>query len=264
MKIKNLKNIFNGKDIVILTCGPSLTEYSKKKIYDFCKNKIVFCVKDTFDIFKDICDVFISNQHRDRKYNFESNKKSIKIYQKDFENPKYNNYDILLENENSYRYGSINADLNPHTFDYKQYIISNPELSQMNKKTALYHWLTRGNYEARSSSKKGILLTHEFDKYNFNNKVTRPRGPGIMYESVFYLCLYFGCKNVFTLGWDLNTTGKGHFYNNIPILEKYKKEFKIVNENLPILYDYFKKQGMDIKVVGLTSKVNKVIPRVLI
>ena len=90
---------------MILSCGPSLSEYTTDDVKKFCKDKIVLCIKDSVHIYKDICDIFIANQHNDKTYNLDNI--PLKIYQKDFTNPKFNKYNIILENENCYRYGKI-------------------------------------------------------------------------------------------------------------------------------------------------------------
>ena len=47
MKLSNFKLKHKNKECVILTCGPSLSEFKKNEILKFCKDKIVICVKET-------------------------------------------------------------------------------------------------------------------------------------------------------------------------------------------------------------------------
>ena len=157
--IKQLEDIFKGKDCVILTCGPSLREYSDEKIRNFCKDKVVICIKETIIEYGDIADFHIYNGTRIRKYDI-SNKKYTSIFQSKDIDEKFNNYDIKL-------------------------------------------------YEDIPFKKPNQLLRKKnFNKYNFKNKIKRPWGPGILYETVFYLCLYMGILNVYTIGWDLIDTKK--------------------------------------------------------
>jgi len=44
----DIKGSFLGHEAVVLTCGPSLAEYSKKEINDFCKGKLVVAVKEAY------------------------------------------------------------------------------------------------------------------------------------------------------------------------------------------------------------------------
>ena len=48
--------------------------------------------------------------------------------------------------------------------------------------------------------------------------------------------LYLGFKNVYTIGWDLNTTGNSHFYKNDSNYNKYYYEFNFVNNNIYYFY----------------------------
>lgn len=251
------RNIAKSKDVVVLSCGPSLNEYSVDSVKEFCKGKKVLCVKDAVSIYKDICDVFIANQHNDKMYDLDGI--PHKIYQKDFEDPKFNSYDTVLENENSHRYGTKCNDINPN--DIKEYYNNNSHRFSSIGEAGNYY-MHFGVYEENGDLSKTMLSKKNFDKYRFSNQNGRPRGPGILYESVFFLCLDWGVKNVYTIGWDLNTDGKSHFNSQRGVESKYVNEFRFVNENIGHLYRYFKNNGLSINVVGRTSSVNSVIPRV--
>ena len=230
MDIKKLKNKHTNKDLVILTCGPSLTEYDKDLICKFLENKIVICVKESIIEYKNYADYFICNTTRERRYNFVD--KTIKLYQRKNTTGE-NKYDIFL------------------------------------------------NEDLPFSKNRQLLRIKNFEKYNFENNIKRPWGPGILYESVFYLCLYMGIKNVYTIGWDLidinNPTVITHYFDNYKTkdykkskvwsIKDFKKdghleEMKMVNKNIPFMYNYFKNKGMNIFVVGKKSYVNSKIPRI--
>ena len=232
MKINDLKNKHIGKDIVILTCGPSLKEYPKSKVLQFLKDKIVFCIKESIIEYKEYADYFIANSTRCR--NFDILEKTLKIYQGS--NPKTNiKYDLIIKEDKPFK------------------------------------------------NELQLLKIKNFEKYDFDNFEKRPWGPGILYESVFYLCRYMGCKNVFTIGWDLIDTEKeliiSHYFdkhedNEYKKSEKWNlkksikgqhvKEMKMVNQNIIYMYDFLKKKEMNIYVVGEQSFVNKHIPRIFL
>lgn len=235
--IKYLKNKHLNKDAVILTCGKSLNEYPKEVITEFCKNKIVICIKETIIEYTNIADYFIANFERHRPFNI--NKNTFCIYQHNLEKIEYNNYHLIIPEDR------------PFIEEYTIKLLMNP--------------------------------TYEYiDKYNFDNGIKRPWGPGILYETVFYLCLYMGIKNVFTIGWDLTDTSKEyngingyltHYFDFDTNNSNYKlsklwnsqnfyNEMKLVNDNIIYLYNYFKKKDMNIYVVGKQSFVNKCIPRI--
>jgi hypothetical protein len=230
MQIPNLKNKHLDKECVILSCGPSLKEYPKGMVFNLCKNKIVICIKESIIEYKNICDYFIANEIRHRKYNF--HQKTIKIFQKKTnKNIEYNKYDIIL----------------------------NEDISNFSKE-------------------KMLLKKKNFDDYSFDKNLKRPWGPGILYETAFYLVNYMGIKKVYTLGWDLIDITKSfkivHYFDNIKNRnDDYKnsltwenrnflEEMTLVQNNIPYLYEYFKKKNTDIFVVGQKSFVNKIIPRI--
>ena len=225
MKLIDLENKYENKDCVILSCGPSLREYSKEKVKEFCKNKVVICVKEAVFEYEDIADYCIYNACRKRNYSIR--KDIIKIFSG------------TIKNGDCHLFLKEDGDFN----------------------------------ESRQ-----LLKTHVFDKYNFHNNTTRHWGPGIMYEVVFYLCLYMGINNVYTFGWDLIDTSSTslveHFFENDQTEEykkshrfgnrDFKKEMIVVNKNIPYMYEYFKSKNMFIYVVGEQSFVNRDIPRIFL
>lgn len=229
MNILDLKNKHLNKECVILSCGPSLKEYPRSKVFNFCKKKIVICIKEAIIEYKNICDYFIANDTRHRKYEF--HEKTIKIFQKKpNKNIEFNKYDIIL-NEDS----------------------------------------------ANFSKDKMLLKKKNFDEYSIDKNLNRPWGPGILYETVFFLVNYMGINNVYTIGWDLIDIKKEviikHYFDNIMQKDdKYKdsltwgnrnylNEMTLVQNNIPHLYDYFKQNNTNIIVVGKMSFVNDKIPR---
>ena len=230
MLINELKNKHICHDVVILTCGNSLTEYPKNKVISFLKDKIVICIKESIIEYKEYANYFIANGTRER--NFDILENTIKIYQGSTTTTNIN-YDLFIEEDM------------PFTFELQ------------------------------------LLNIKNFEKYDFDNFEKRPWGPGILYETVFYLCKYMGCKNVYTIGWDLIDIKKdlviSHYFDAYENNEyktserwkldnnpknKYVREMTMVNENITYMYDFFKKKGMNIFVVGNKSYVNKNIPRI--
>tara|TARA_R110002124_G_scaffold89937_9_gene229800 strand:+ start:8752 stop:10803 length:2052 start_codon:yes stop_codon:yes gene_type:complete len=67
---------------------------------------------------------------------------------------------------------------------------------------------------------KSVAVTSDFSKWTYENSaLLRPYGPGIMYESVFYLAQHLGVSEIITIGWD-NSLIKGgaakqHFYDKV-------------------------------------------------
>lgn len=232
MIIEQLKNACEGKDCVILTCGPSLREFSKEKVKNFCKGKLVICIKEAVFEYEDIANIFVCNNHRLINYSL-NNDKIIKILQW-CGRTNGNKFHIILKEDRPF------------------------------------------------SESTQLLQTKEFDKYDFNNKTERPWGPGIIYETVLYLAKYMGCKNVYTIGWDLIDTNKqsvlDHFFdedsrykdtsivweNTMNPEKNRNKEMVFVANNIIHMYEYFKNNGMNIFVVGEMSHLDRRIPRIMI
>lgn len=219
LKLKNLyKN--QNKDCVILTCGPSLTEYSKQKIKNFCKDKFVICIKEAVELYEDICNIHIVNEWRIKPYNL-TNKNIIRIIQS-YSGKYSKKYHISLPEDRPF-------------FAYNQ-----------------------------------LLKTKHYSKYLLDKNIKRPWGPGILYETVFYLTLYMGFTNCYTIGWDLISPKSQYvthyFDKNKPIYknQQFYDELLFVNNNIPSLYNFFKEHELNIIVCGKQSYVNKVIPRILL
>jgi len=49
-----------------------------------------------------------------------------------------------------------------------------------------------------------LSLTKEFERFTFENSLTRPCGPGIMLETVIPMAVHLGCKEIVVIGWDLS------------------------------------------------------------
>jgi hypothetical protein len=121
----------------------------------------------------------------------------------------------------------------------------------------------------RDFKQKCLLKNHEFELNNFDYKLSRTWGPGIVLETVFYLCLYSGIKICYTIGWDGSNPHKigmiEHFFDNSQCdrysasLSLLDKDYK--NEIIIHAYNYFKNKGMNIIICGEESFLDKNIPR---
>ncbi|MFT8246934.1 hypothetical protein [Roseomonas sp. BN140053] len=61
-----------------------------------------------------------------------------------------------------------------------------------------------------------LTRSKRFDDYTFDRTLTRPWGPGVLYEIGFFLALHLGVKEIVTLGWDVgvrNSAIMPHFYD---------------------------------------------------
>lgn len=72
------------------------------------------------------------------------------------------------------------------------------------------------NKERDTSLDSSLSYSLDFKSYMLSaTGVTRPWGPGIMYESVFFTLIHSGVKEIHTVGWDIaSNDGKNvHFYD---------------------------------------------------
>ena len=61
---------------------------------------------------------------------------------------------------------------------------------------------------------KALFVTNDYEKWDLARSYERPWGVGIMFELGLFLPIHLGCKRVLIMGFDMNTTGKYHFYDS--------------------------------------------------
>ncbi|GAB5434711.1 MAG: hypothetical protein EpisKO_40810 [Epibacterium sp.] len=76
-----LKDCAKGRPCVVLSCGPSLNEYTPKELRDLCKDSVVISVKQAFDYVPDVSDFLILNTWNYQKYDF-AHRRPIILYEK--------------------------------------------------------------------------------------------------------------------------------------------------------------------------------------
>lgn len=226
MKLEELFKKHLNQDGVILTCGPSLNEYKEEIVLDFCKDKIVICIKESIIKYKNIADFFIANGTRLRKYSF--NSKTIKIYQNDGRKNRLQDYNLILDEDKPFNIEKQLLKLkNFDQYNFKN-TLNRPWGPGILYELVFYLCEYMGiknvytiGWDLIDTTKTG-KLTHFFDNYEDGQ-----------YQ-----------KSEKWENWD------------------FKKEMILVNDNIPFMYDYFKNLGMEIFVVGVQSYVNPYIPRV--
>ena len=133
-----------------------------------------------------------------------------------------------------------------------------------------------------------ISKTHDFDAWTYDNQTnTRPYGPGIMYESVFYLAHHLGVSEIITIGWDNKLTNsdpsKTHFYDkegssydeadfiqqnkvadNPAAVDTLEHEAKITTNAIASWASWLNKEGITLKIVSKINPAPETIERVQI
>lgn len=130
------------------------------------------------------------------------------------------------------------------------------------------------NVANNKDTKNTLALNKNFDDWTMDKTWTeRPFGPGIMYETVFFLAFHLGVTTIRTIGWDFQdpdqTDSWEHFYENDnrknllnPSNLPYPSEVRDSIELSKHFHDWFKSHGITLEVMESDlCYVHKDIPR---
>jgi len=130
-----------------------------------------------------------------------------------------------------------------------------------------------------------VSMTKEFEKGTYENSINiRPYGPGIMYESVFYLAQHLGVSEIITIGWDnYLTKDKGpyqHFYDkegssyeekefihhnavadNLNAVQSLPYEEKITSDAIGPFVNWLNSKDITLKIISTTNPAPDFIER---
>ena len=181
-KMSTLHNSFIGEDCYILNCGPSLSDYDSERLSNFLKDKLVLSVKQAYDLFSEVTDFHFFNCSNlpQRESNFD---------------PHYKNSKTTITVSSS---------------NYEQYM-----RWKLNQSSDIFFKIpirTEINNEF-------LVRTGKIDDFLISKNLTRPCGPGIMYETVLFMAIHLGVKSITCIGWDLtkekvNENTYNHFYGS--------------------------------------------------
>lgn len=226
------KNLYRGKKCYVISCGPSLMKMDFEKIRSKLKDEMVVCIKQSYDYFKDICDVHIYNCANWKKYDYEDRST------------------IIVESTSFGR--------------------------QLNNKCHLKYHILERRFD------KSVSQTGEFDKWTLDNVYERPYGPGIMYETVFYVLEHLGVSEIVTIGWDNSLKGTErknvHFYDIIGgdrtkhvqsndqkttvTWESLTTEEKITVDAMGSWNAWLRKKNIKLSIISDTNPAPQEIPRI--
>lgn len=232
-QIDILRDKYAGKECYILNCGPSLLENDPEKLKNFLKDKLTFTVKQAFETFKEVSDFHFFNCS-----NLPNKKTPF--------SPHYENLQdtIMVSSSN-----------------YDQYLRWNI----MQTSDIFFKIPVRTEID-----NEFLVRTGEIDKYLLKNNLTRPCGPGIMYETVLFMAIHLGVKSIKVLGWDLTmdkVTEKEykHFYgstdnlvNRGDILDWEIEETRSFSETF---YNWCTQNGISLSLISNQSSLFPGIPR---
>jgi hypothetical protein len=233
-KILYLQDSYKGRDCYILTCGPSLNEYSKKELDDLLADELVLSVKQAYNRHPEISDFHFFNCC------------NLPVREDKFVHYDYKDSDTISITSSNYSPALRWSPYQEHDIFLKVPI------------------RTEKNNEF-------ICRTKNFDKFLLSNGPQRPSGPGIMLETVIYTAVHLGVKNIYALGWDLSAKNitkvdeYNHFFgstldllNRGDMLDWEIGETRSASKEL---YYWLKSKGISLHLVSSQSSLYENIPR---
>ena len=248
-KLKALKNAApKDTPCVILSCGPSLTEYSPDELTELCQNAVVFAVKQAFEYVPSVSDFLLLNSWNYQKYDL-SVRHPVVVHERGKRDPStYGEHDMVFditETSDLSQQLARNGRYDDHTFD----------------KTPDRPWGPGVLYEV------GFYLAHYM---GFKSIVTLGWDVGSKNTSVmphFYdRPSPHRTRTLARARWIRSLTERNRFLHDNNVL--YNKP-RIIPEEVDVCanasgdwYDWLTSQGIDLKVASHVSMVDKRIPRV--
>ena len=231
-----LKDSYKDQTVYILSCGPSLGEYDEQYLKEFLSDKPTFAIKQAYNKFAEVTDVHLFN---------------CANLPAPIGNPVHQHYKYD-EKTRPIIVASSNYDIGKrwHHAQKQDIFFKVPIRTEINNEF--------------------ITVTKKFDDFLIENNLTRPCGPGIMYETVFYMAAHMGFKEIVCLGWDLrqenpDTNTYDHFYggtenmfNRGDILDW---EIKATRDASKELYYWLKEKEINLKIAS-SSAVYENIERI--
>ncbi|MDC0541979.1 hypothetical protein OAO24_00715 [Methylophilaceae bacterium] len=192
--LKACQGLYGDKEIIITACGPSLNKYKEEIIEKSQSHKVILiCIKQSYNLFKQLCDFHIINTSNSQKYEylrkihpfkFNKTKPTVILGTSDKNNTIFMDYHYIYETQ----HGGVNQ------------LIS----SQKNLK----------NFHLNLEDYKDNLLIRDW-------------GPGIMYEFVLPFALLLGSKKIITYGWDIaDKNNQNTHFDEINLKKFFEKRFE--------------------------------------
>lgn len=239
-RLKLLHNKYEGETAYIIAAGPSLNDHSINELKSKLKDKLVFCIKQPYYNFKDICDFLFLNFTNLSPFNFNSN--TIVSWAYWF--PQH-----------------------PQIIQEKQW-----------KADLLYPIIRNDSHSTLGRYGNSIAYKQDFENLMFDKSIERPWGPGLMYELAIPTAVHLGVKNIVTIGWDIGDINQwedpnnsderhfiNHFYSDDTVLwEKFKinaEEIKITSNSVEGMYDFLASKDIGFTIISDANPASSRVPR---
>tara|TARA_Y100000296_G_scaffold36897_1_gene42724 strand:+ start:16249 stop:18291 length:2043 start_codon:yes stop_codon:yes gene_type:complete len=234
-KVAFLKNKYEGETAYILTCGPSLNDYSSEYLVDLLRDKLTITVKQAYDKVKDVADFHLFNCANLP----------------------------LAENGTHYNYGENK----PIVVASSNYMLGQRWNAKKQDVDVFFKIPIRTEIDDQF-----LCKTRKFDDFLLEKTLERSCAPGIMFETVFYTAVHLGVSKIVVLGWDLEHDAAEdieehkHFYGSTSGLvnrgDILDWEMRVNREASKDLYYWLKDRGVELEIASNRSTMYEGIPRV--
>ena len=108
-----------------------------------------------------------------------------------------------------------------------------------------------------------LCENYEFERGTFDKMIERPCGPSITMETVIYMAVHCGIKNIYAIGWDSGSKVGEHFYEGETHLTSNRNfEYEMVQKGSGPLYNWLKQRNINLRLVSKVSALSDEIPRI--
>ena len=242
-RLNAMKDWYKDQTCYIVSAGPSLKEIDINYLNSKLKDKLVISIKQAFNLLKGLSDFHVLNFTNFEPYDYTNSEDTITIWEV------FEEYhpQIILEN-------NFNCELMlPCIGNHESDLVKRIDNSQAG--------------------------TESFDNWTLDKTINRMYGPGIMYEIVIHLAIYFGVNEIITVGWDIGDINKfkhndlyedvwqDHFYEGSDNI-KYAKtpmnfhEVNTVVKSTKYLNEWLNSKGIAFKIISDINPAWKEIERV--
>jgi len=227
-RISHLKDKYKGETAYILTCGPSLSKHDIDELNNKLKDKLVICIKQSYNLVSDITDFHLLNTYNLSEYKWNDN--SI----------------VYWSLSKSYAQGQLEKIVNLSAPIDLYIPVINPPFINRNQTTQ---------------------ATENFDDFYMMQTQTEVMwGCGMMYELAIPLCILLGCTNIVAIGWDLGYSTKKflHFDDDTVPRDCYPQQGELeqtINSTIA-LKTWFEQKGINLKILSDQSFINPEFERI--
>lgn len=253
-RLEVLKDQYSEDTAYVIAGGPSLNNHSAEYLKEYLKDKLVFSIKQSYEILREVTDFHILNFTNFKPYDWANNNSIVTWAIFEQFHP-----EMIAKND-------LTCDLMIPIYR------NNPQTGGgVGPDKMSFSVAERGDFD---------LLKLDHSEVGFN----QPWAPGIMYEICIPLALYLGCKKIVTIGWDIGDiksfeNGPGddtqrvfqdHFYGDEHNKIVYAKtsmgprEITSVAKSTKGMYYWLKEQGVEWEIVSDRNPGYKGIPRVIL